>query len=71
MTNTVFARNTVSGVVAEVPESYLTHPHFGKQLEKVEAGAKNLVPALHTPRDKDGDKLDEKAEKVTKAPSDK
>jgi len=70
MTNIVQARNTVSGQVGPVPESYLTHPHFSKQLELVKEGAKSTVPALHTPRNTDGDKLNDKAEKA-KAPSDK
>lgn len=46
---TVLARNTISGVIGEVPESYLTHPHFSKQLEKVDADAKNAVPELFHP----------------------
>ncbi len=45
----VLARNTVSGQIAEVPRSYLTHPHFGKQLEEVDADAKNAVPELYHP----------------------
>lgn len=67
MTKTVQARNLVSGQIGEVPESYLTHPHFSKQLELVKPGAKPTVAALHTPRDKDGDKLDDKAEKAKPA----
>lgn len=46
---TVLARNTVSGQIATVPRSYLTHPHFGKQLVEVDADAKNAEPELYHP----------------------
>ena len=49
MTNVknVLARNTISGVVAPVPESYLTHPVFRQMLVVVDDGAKSYVPELY------------------------
>lgn len=47
----VVARNTVSGVVGPVPASYLTHPHFGKNLVLAEDGAKDFVPELYKVKD--------------------
>lgn len=34
----VFAYNEISGVVASVPERYLTHPVLGKNLREVRSG---------------------------------
>ncbi len=75
----VLTRNTISGVVGYVPESYLTHPVFSKQLEKVEEGAKNALPEMYKPKtvNKDGQKKvidSDKSEKIAdakpEAPSD-
>ena len=37
----VIAKDTVSGVIGEVPESYLTHPVLGKTLVKSNRTDKN------------------------------
>lgn len=54
MSKTVMARNTVSGVVGEVPASYLTHAVLGKTLVRVDEKSKNIEPALHKPTDAEG-----------------
>jgi len=46
----VLTRNTVSGQIGLVPESYLKHPWFKDQLVEVSDNAKNAAPELHKPR---------------------
>lgn len=53
MSNTVFAIDTTSGQVGEVPESYLTHPVLGLTLVKVSSDTKSFDPALYKPKTKD------------------
>lgn len=65
MSKNVLTRNTISGVVGFVPESYLDHPVFGKQLERVPEGTKSFEPALHKAKDSDGDQVDDSAQKKT------
>lgn len=50
----VTALNTVSGRVAEVPASYLTHPVLGKTLVEVPEGTKNYDPRFYKPTDAEG-----------------
>ena len=45
--------NTVSGLVGEVPASYLTHPHFKNQLVPVADGQKPYNSALYVPKTAD------------------
>lgn len=49
MSKTVLTRDTISGQVGLVPESYLTHPVLGLNLVLVKADAKDFEPTLHKP----------------------
>lgn len=42
----VFARNTISGQVADIPPKILLHPKFKDILEVVDEGTKPYVPEL-------------------------
>jgi hypothetical protein len=45
----VYARNTLSGQIADVSPKLLEHPVFGKVLELVDTDAKPYVAELHKP----------------------
>jgi hypothetical protein len=62
MSKQVRARNTVSGQIGIVPESYLTHPVLGKTLVQVDDDAKSYLPEMYQPTDAEGD-----AEKPSRA----
>lgn len=47
MANTVFALNTASGKVAEVPAVYLTLPNLKDYLVEVPAGTKSYEPTKY------------------------
>lgn len=48
----VYARNTLSGQIADVSPKLLEHPVFGQVLELVDADAKPFVAELHKPSTK-------------------
>lgn len=47
MTDLIRARHTVSGVIAEVPESIFNHDVLGAYLEEVGPDAKPYLPEMH------------------------
>ena len=57
----VYARNTLSGQIADVSPKFLEHPVLGKVLELVDTEAKPFVPELHKP----GTKQEKAARKAT------
>lgn len=62
-TNLVYALNENSGVVAEVPAHYLTHPILGKSLRPMRTGkpiAVFMEPALPAIEDAEGEDDTEK-----------
>lgn len=62
----VLARNTVSGVVAEISERYLAHPHFSKFYVRVDKKKDEVLAPPYTIED--GER---KALETEDAPADK
>jgi hypothetical protein len=48
-----YARNTITGKVAKVPEHYIGHPVLGKNFVPAERGDKDYEPEMYSPKSAD------------------